>query len=94
MFTFTGELGWEFYVENSRAVKLYKAVMKNKEKYNISHIGGYAINSMRIEKGFRLWGAEVKNLFVVMVFVYSFKVLASIFFFESTLLHRFWLTFG
>lgn len=60
-FLFSGELGWEFYVENSRAVELYRAIMESGEKYNIGHIGGYAINSMRIEKGFRLWGAEVQQ---------------------------------
>ena len=34
--------------------------MEAGQKHGIGHIGGYAVNSMRIEKGFRLWGAEVK----------------------------------
>ena len=55
----SGELGWELYVSNDRAVEVYKALVSTGEKYGVGHIGGYAINSMRIEKGFRLWGAEV-----------------------------------
>merc|ERR1719495_2108666 len=33
--------------------------MEAGQELDVSHIGGYAINSMRIEKGFRLWGAEM-----------------------------------
>ena len=46
-------------MDNSRAVELYHALMEAGLPLDIGHIGGYAINSMRVEKGFRLWGAEV-----------------------------------
>ena len=59
--SFLGELGWEFYVANDQASALYDAIMDAGQKHGIGHIGGYAINSMRLEKGFRLWGAEVKH---------------------------------
>ena len=52
---FTGELGWELYVNNDRAVKLYNQIMNAGD----GHIVGYAVNSMRIEKGFRMWVSEV-----------------------------------
>ena len=54
-----GELGWELYTDNQHALELYKSIMEAGKKFDIGHIGGYAINSMRVEKGFRLWGAEV-----------------------------------
>ncbi|XP_057306789.1 dimethylglycine dehydrogenase, mitochondrial-like [Hydractinia symbiolongicarpus] len=57
--SYTGELGWEFYVKNDRALELYNALVSADQKFSIGHIGSYAINSMRIEKGFRLWGAEM-----------------------------------
>ncbi|XP_066932255.1 dimethylglycine dehydrogenase, mitochondrial-like [Clytia hemisphaerica] len=57
--SYTGELGWEFYVANDQASALYDAIMDTGQKHGIGHIGGYAINSMRLEKGFRLWGAEM-----------------------------------
>ena len=46
-------------MKNEEATQLYAAIMNAGQKHGIGHIGGYAVNSMRIEKGFRLWGAEV-----------------------------------
>ena len=57
----SGELGWEFYVKNDQATALYDAIMSAGQKHGIGHIGSYAVNSMRLEKGFRLWGAEVPS---------------------------------
>uniref|UniRef100_T2M409 Dimethylglycine dehydrogenase,mitochondrial n=1 Tax=Hydra vulgaris TaxID=6087 RepID=T2M409_HYDVU len=57
--SYTGELGWEFYVENSKALDLYIKLLTAGQELNIDHVGAYAINSMRIEKGFRLWGSEM-----------------------------------
>jgi len=59
-FLLKGELGWEFYVKNDEAADLYDAIMNAGQKHGIGHIGSYAVNSMRLEKGFRLWGAEVQ----------------------------------
>jgi len=56
---YTGELGWELYTDNQHALELYTSIMEAGKPFDIGHIGGYAINSMRIEKGFRLWGAEM-----------------------------------
>ena len=47
-------------MKNEEATQLYAAIMEAGQKHGIGHIGAYAVNSMRIEKGFRLWGAEVK----------------------------------
>ena len=41
---------------------LYDALMTAGEEYGIGDFGTYAMNSMRIEKGFRAWGNEVVNL--------------------------------
>ena len=54
-----GELGWEFYVKNEDAVHLYEGLVEAGKEFDIGHVGSYAINSLRLEKGFRLWGAEV-----------------------------------
>ena len=42
-------------MNNDRAVKLYNQIMNAGD----GHIVGYAVNSMRIEKGFRMWVSEV-----------------------------------
>ena len=63
IYLFIGELGWEFYVKNEQARDLYAAIMNAGQKHNIGFIGSYAINAMRLEKGFRLWGAEVNFIY-------------------------------
>ncbi|XP_065060512.1 dimethylglycine dehydrogenase, mitochondrial-like [Rhopilema esculentum] len=57
--SYTGELGWEFYVKNEETAKLYEAIVDAGKEFGIGHFGSYAVNSMRLEKGFRLWGAEM-----------------------------------
>ena len=55
-----GELGWELYMENSHCQKVYEFLMKAGKCFNIGDFGAFALNSMRIEKGFRAWGADVR----------------------------------
>lgn len=57
--TYTGELGWELYhpAEHTRA--LYEAILEAGEEFGVGDFGTYALNSLRIEKGFRMWGAEM-----------------------------------
>lgn len=57
--TYVGELGWELHVPTSQASLLYDTLMKNGEKLNIANAGHYAINSLRLEKGYRAWGADI-----------------------------------
>jgi dimethylglycine dehydrogenase len=57
----SGELGWELYHKPSDTLKLYEALEKAGQEYGVGDFGTYALNSMRIEKGFRGWGAEVRK---------------------------------
>ena len=59
MLFFSGELGWELYVESSQCLALYEALIQAGRQYGIGDFGTYALNSLRIEKGFRAWSAEV-----------------------------------
>lgn len=56
---FAGELGWEFYHKRSDTLKLYETLLKAGEKHGVIDFGTYALNSMRVEKGFRSWGQDV-----------------------------------
>ena len=38
---------------------LYDVLMERGQTHPITHAGHYAINSLRLEKGFRAWGAEL-----------------------------------
>jgi 4-methylaminobutanoate oxidase (formaldehyde-forming) len=57
--TYVGELGWELHVPNSQAVLLYDLLMEAGQDLGISNAGHYAINSLRLEKGYRAWGADI-----------------------------------
>ncbi|WP_433334016.1 GcvT family protein [Spirillospora sp. CA-294931] len=53
--TYVGELGWELYVPAEFAVTVYETLLGQKPV----QAGYYAIESMRIEKGYRAWGREL-----------------------------------
>lgn len=57
--SYVGELGWELHVQTEQAGPLYDAIMEVGQEASICNAGHYAINSLRLEKGFRAWGAEL-----------------------------------
>ncbi len=57
--TYVGELGWELHVPTSQALRLYEAIRGAGRALGLADAGHYAINSLRLEKGFRAWGAEL-----------------------------------
>ncbi len=60
---YTGELGFELYVDASRATteRLWNAVMKSGAQYNILPIGLGARDTLRLEMGFCLYGNDIDN---------------------------------
>jgi dimethylglycine dehydrogenase len=58
---YVGELGWELHVPISRVVALYDAVWAAGEELGIVDFGLYAMNSLRMEKAYAGWGAELTN---------------------------------
>jgi len=54
-----GELGWELYVKMANLSKLYAALFSVGKHFDLGDFGTYAMNSLRLEKGFRAWGSEV-----------------------------------
>jgi 4-methylaminobutanoate oxidase (formaldehyde-forming) len=57
--TYVGELGWELYVPSDQAVALSDALWIAGEQLGLVNGGHYAINSLRLEKGYRAWGADL-----------------------------------
>lgn len=58
-FSFTGELGWELFHNKNYTAQLYEALLRAGEDYGIGDFGTYAVNSLRLEKGFHAWGYEM-----------------------------------
>jgi aminomethyltransferase len=57
--SYAGELGWELYTPSEYGEQLWEHVMEAGEEYDIRPYGNGALNALRIEKGFRLWGADL-----------------------------------
>ena len=58
---YVGELGWELHPEMKDLSVLYDAIWQAGEAHGIANFGLYAVNSLRIEKSYRGWGAELTN---------------------------------
>jgi glycine cleavage system aminomethyltransferase T len=57
--TYVGELGWELHVPVEQMGLAYEALMDAGRELGVANAGHYAINSLRLEKGYRAWGAEL-----------------------------------
>ena len=56
--SFSGDLGYEIYVDESCFLDLYTALLSTGEGFGIRPVGSRALGSMRIEKGYGSWGRE------------------------------------
>ncbi|MCW1840787.1 GcvT family protein [Prosthecomicrobium hirschii] len=57
--TYVGELGWELHVPVEFAATLYDALHFAGGPYGLANAGYRAIETLRLEKGYRAWGAEI-----------------------------------
>jgi glycine cleavage system aminomethyltransferase T/glycine/D-amino acid oxidase-like deaminating enzyme len=57
--SFAGELGWELYTPSEYGERLWEHVLEAGEEYDIRPYGNGALDSLRIEKGLRLWGEDL-----------------------------------
>lgn len=57
--TYVGELGWELYVPTEFAVGVYEDLMREGQDLGVVAAGYYAIESLRLEKGYRAFGREL-----------------------------------
>ncbi len=56
---FVGSLGWELHHPIEYQIHLYEALMAAGQKYDIANCGLRAMDSMRLEKSYRLWGTDL-----------------------------------
>ncbi|GBF28319.1 4-methylaminobutanoate oxidase [bacterium MnTg02] len=57
--TYVGELGWELYVPVEFAVGVYEDLIAEGADIGLQHAGYYALETLRLEKAYRAWGAEL-----------------------------------
>jgi 4-methylaminobutanoate oxidase (formaldehyde-forming) len=59
--TYVGELGWEIYIPVEFAPSVFDALMKVGEPLGLRLAGYHALNSLRMEKGYRHWGHDISD---------------------------------
>ncbi|TIU38063.1 MAG: FAD-dependent oxidoreductase [Mesorhizobium sp.] len=57
--TYVGELGWELHVPIAATGEVFDALMAAGEKHDIRPVGYRALESLRLEKGYRAWGSDI-----------------------------------
>lgn len=57
--TYVGELGWELYVPVEFAIAVFDALREAGADLGLANAGYYAVDSLRLEKGYRAWGREL-----------------------------------
>ncbi len=57
--TYVGELGWELYCPSEFGLRLWDTVWEAGHSHSLTAGGYKAVDSMRLEKGYRVWGADI-----------------------------------
>ncbi len=57
--TYVGELGWELHMPVGAMVGVYDAVVSAGAGHGLAHAGYRALESLRLEKGYRAWGSDI-----------------------------------
>jgi sarcosine dehydrogenase len=59
--TYVGELGWELYVPIEAGAAVWDSLIVAGELFDLRPCGYRAIESLRLEKGYRAWGVEIST---------------------------------
>jgi sarcosine dehydrogenase len=57
--TYVGELGWELHIPLAATGEVFDALMAAGAPFGIRPVGYRALESLRLEKGYRAWGADI-----------------------------------
>ncbi len=57
--TYVGELGWELHIPVECALAVYEALTAAGKRHGLANAGYRAIESLRLEKGYRAWGSDI-----------------------------------
>ena len=57
--SYVGELGWEIYAPSEQGARLWDILWDAGQPLGVIAAGGGAFDSLRLEKGYRLWGNDI-----------------------------------
>ncbi len=59
--SYAGELGWELYAPAESGLRLWDALWEAGRAHDMVAAGAGAFDSLRLEKGYRLWGSDIHS---------------------------------
>ena len=63
--SYVGELGWELHLPSAHLPGVYEAVSQAGAELGLRDFGSYALNAMRLEKGYHAWGVDFGSEYTV-----------------------------
>ena len=57
--TYVGELGWELHIPLGATGDVFDALLQAGKPYGLKPVGYRALESLRLEKGYRAWGSDI-----------------------------------
>ena len=57
--TYVGELGWELYTPAAEGLRVWDALWEAGQPHGLRPVGYRAVDSLRLEKGYRYWSADI-----------------------------------
>jgi glycine cleavage system aminomethyltransferase T/glycine/D-amino acid oxidase-like deaminating enzyme len=57
--SYAGELGWELYGQIAMGDRAWDLLWEAGSEHGLTAVGGGAFDSLRLEKGYRLWGQDI-----------------------------------
>jgi dimethylglycine dehydrogenase len=59
--SYIGESGWELHHDIDQQELLFKRLQLAGQRFDLGFYGAFAMNSMRLEQGFRAWGSDLTS---------------------------------
>jgi glycine cleavage system T protein len=59
--TYVGELGWELYISSEFVQSVFDLIIDEGKSFGLRLAGYHAMNSLRMEKGYRHWGHDITD---------------------------------
>lgn len=57
--SYVGELGWELYIPTNHTLAAFDTIMEKGKKHGLKLVGMQAVNSLRLETGYRHWESDI-----------------------------------
>ncbi len=64
--SFAGELGWEIHTKIEDTKEIFDAVWEAGQKHGLKPFGMFALDSLRLEKGYRAWKGDLSTDYTVL----------------------------